>query len=84
MNRYLTTYNVHVYLDGSCTVPPASVDGEIDPADCDYPSVQAALGDLFDAVIQDEMPCRVVFNFDRAEHDCDPERTCDKCGRVES
>ena len=81
MNRFLTAYTVIVHENYSCTVPPSPIDGDMADADTHYPTVSAALDDLFEAVVMDEMPCRVTFNFER--HDCDQERTCDRCGRVE-
>ena len=81
MNRYLTTYTVIVHENYSVTVPPSTIDGD-DVGDEHYPSFAQAMEDLFGSTIIDEMPCRIVLNFER--HDCDPERTCDRCGRVES
>lgn len=65
MNRFLTAYTVIVEDDGTCTVPPSPIDGDLAEGDCHYPDVREALSDLFDAVIEGEMPCRVTFNFER-------------------
>lgn len=36
---------------GECVVPPGQADGAVSAADCEYPSVEAAIADLYDAVI---------------------------------
>lgn len=48
-------WTVNVRSDGSCVVPPGRSDGEIDAADCVYPSVADALADLYDAVISEHV-----------------------------
>lgn len=65
MNRFLTAYTVIVEGNGQVTVPPSPIDGDMAVADTRYPDFESAMRDLFDAVIQDEIPCRVTFNFER-------------------
>lgn len=64
---------VKVRPDGSCVVPPGPSDGEIDPDDTEYPSVSAALDDLYDAVIAEYVnegrpatTVRLVFEYEVA------------------
>jgi hypothetical protein len=64
----LGTFQVIVHEDETCTVPPnPRTDGEMATEDCEYPDVQAALMDLYDAVIAGEMPVRVTFEFSRSD-----------------
>jgi hypothetical protein len=64
IRNHLGTFQVILRDDGSCTVPPNSrTDGEMAVEDCEYPDVRAALDDLYEAVIREEMPVRVTFEF---------------------